>query len=458
MAKYALIGDSLKHSQSQHLHSLIGNYEYDLIELATEEEIKKTLMNTDYDGFNVTAPYKDVVIKFLDNISETAKAANAVNVIKRMPNGELHGFNTDIIGFTYMVGNRANGRTCLIMGTGGAARAAAVALDELGAESIILVSRNPEEARKKVNKKYKIISYGEITSYFDVQILVNATPIGMMPNCGVSPMINAMRSIRLFEKLELAVDLIYNPYRTKFLQDARRITGCKTISGLGMLIYQAIEAKKIWMTGEDELSEKVVQGEAIKRDIITNQLNLIAVGMPGSGKTTIFKRYAYEFGMKFIDTDVLTEELMGDSIENVLADENRGEEYFRKMEHEAIKIASQNTGTVIATGGGSILNPVNRDLLRSNGLIIYLRRPIDLICTKNRPLSQSVGVEELFRERDAIYRRMADFTVNNKEMFGGKKAETGTGDSYYYEMKKFVYALNKKIKRYIIEIACNKWT
>lgn len=458
MAKYGLIGHGLEHSQSQYLHSLIGDYEYDLIDIAEEKELEKVLSNTDYDGFNVTSPYKEVIMKYLDEISDPAKDANAVNVIKRMPDGKLHGFNTDIDGFCYLALGRIQDRKCLVFGTGGAARASAVALEKLGAKSIVLVSRNPEEAKNNLGKKFPIISYSDVINYYDAQVIVNATPMGMLPNIGTSPMVNAMRSIRLFDSLELAIDLIYNPYRTKFLQDARRITGCKTISGLVMLIVQAIESKNIWRGKDRRDNSEEISVESVKRDILTNQLNIVAVGMPGSGKTTILKRYAYEFGMDFIDTDKRTEELMGDTIENVLADENRGEEYFRKMEHEAIKEASKSTGTIIATGGGSILNPVNRDWLKCNGMVIYMRRPLELLATKGRPISEKVGVEELYKERDVIYKRMADITVTNDKVFGAKKAETGEGDSYYYEMKKFVYQLKKRIKRYIIEIACNKWT
>lgn len=458
MARYGLIGKSLKHSQSQHLHSLIGNYEYDLIEIAREDELEKVLMDTNYDGFNITSPYKTSVIKYLDNISEPAKEANSVNVIKRMNDGKLHGFNTDIDGFANMVYDRVKGRKCMIFGTGGGARAAGVALEMSGAKSIVFVSRNPEEAIEKFGKKYQIIGYDRVINYYDTQVLVNATPIGMMPEIDHSPMVNVMRSIRLFDSLELAVELIYNPYRTKFLQDARRITGCKTISGLKMLIIQAIESKNIWLGREKRDLSENISLESVKRDILTNQLNIVAIGMPGSGKTTILRRYAYEFGMKFIDIDKRTEELMGDTIENVLNDENRGEEYFRMMEHKAVKEASRNIGAVIATGGGSVLNPVNRDCLRSNGIVVYLRRPLEKISLKGRPISQKVGVEELFKERDAIYKRVADITMNNDKTFGAKKAETGEGDSYYYEMKKFVYYLNKRVKRYIIEIACNQWT
>lgn len=458
MAKYGLIGKSLIHSQSKNLHELIEKYQYDLIEVCNEEELREVLKDTSYDGFNVTIPYKETVIKYLDEISVISKDINAVNVIKRTPEGKLYGYNTDIDGFMHLVGDRAKGRKCFVMGTGGAARAAALGLEMLGAESVKLVSRNPESAKSKLGKEFPIITYTDFKHCYDAQVIVNATPVGTIPNNDQTPMQNAMESVRVFENLEFAIDLIYNPYRTKFLQDCRRINGCKTISGLEMLLFQAIEARNLWMGEASDRLEKKFEEGTIKKRILKNQLNIVSIGMPGSGKTTIFRRYARELGMPFIDIDEETEKLMGDTIENVLKDKSRGEEYFREMEHQAIKNACKGTGSVIATGGGSILNPLNRDLIRSNGIVIYMRRPLDKLAVKNRPISQEVGVEELYKERDRIYRRTADFTITNSHTFGAKKAETGEGDSYIYEMKKFVYTINKRVEVHYREIASNKWT
>ena len=458
MARYALIGKTLAHSQSQALHRLIGNTEYDMLEIPDESGLQQTLDNTAYDGFNVTIPYKEAVIKYLDEISERARAANAVNVIKRTEDGRLIGYNTDIGGFMHMVGNRANGRKCLVLGTGGAARGVAVGLELLGAKSVILVSRNPEQAATKLGKEFRIIGYDKLENYYDSQVVVNATPVGTIPHNEQSPIKLAGHSMTIFDHLELAVDLIYNPYRTKFLQDARRLTGCKTMSGLEMLIYQAIEARNIWNGRKSSvLSDKLNEG-IIKKEILKNQLNIVAVGMPGSGKTTIFRKYANEMGKPFIDIDKRTEELMGETIEEVLAPGGKGEEYFREKECEAIQEASGHTGTVIATGGGSVLNPINRDLLRSNGLVVYIKRPTGDLSIKGRPISQKIGVTELFNSRSRIYRKMADITIQNTKTFGGRKASTGEGDSYFYEMKKFVYAMSRKIERYIGEISRNKWT
>lgn len=458
MSKYALIGKSLVHSQSKYLHSLIKNYEYDYIEVPTTDELEAVLKDTQYDGFNVTNPYKDAVIPLLDEIDNKAKLSNAVNVIKRESDGRLFGYNTDVSGFGRMVRSRVRGRKCLVLGTGGAARAAAVAMDYLGAK-VVLVSRNPEAAKNKLGKEFPIISYDMLGRFYDAQVLVNATPVGTIPNNNLSPINDVAGStMKFFEHLELAVDVIYNPYRTKFLQDAHRLTGCKTVSGLEMLIYQAVESSHIWNGYVDNEILNQFDTGAIKKEILKNQLNIVAVGMPGSGKTTIFRRYAYEMGLPFVDIDQETEKLMGESIPDVLARGYEGELYFREKEQEAILEACKKTGTVIATGGGSILNPINRDLLRSNGLVIYMKRPLEKLAVENRPISQEVGVEELYNSRDKIYRRMADMTVFNSRTFGEKKAETGEGNSYHYELKKYVYTLNMKIERRLDEIASNKWT
>ena len=457
MAKYGLIGHLIEHSQSPFLHKMIGNYEYDLIEVPDESMLQEVLNNTEYDGFNVTAPYKETVIKFLDEISDLAREIKAVNTIKRMPDGRLVGFNTDVHGFVESVGDRARGRKCLILGTGGAATAVAAGLKQTGAARIIFVSRAPERARSHLPEWAEVISYEALDYHYDTQVIINATPIGKQETIDQSPLSNYGKSPRLFASLELAMDLIYNPYRTKFLQDARRLTGCKTASGLEMLIHQGIFSRNIWAGAENIRFFEKIATSKIKRKILARQLNIVAVGMPGSGKTTVFRRYAYEMKLPFYDVDKISEDLMGESIPDVLSENGKGEEYFRSMEHEAVLEVSRNNNCVIATGGGSILNPINRDLLRSNGIVIYVKRPLELLATKGRPISENQGVEELYNQRDKIYQRVADISIPNTETFGNSVDKNGAKNSYGYDMKVDVFRVKATIDKFIFDIAGNKW-
>ena len=457
MAKYGLIGKDIDHSQSPFLHQIIGDYEYELIEVQDEEELKKVLEDTSYDGFNVTMPYKETVIKYLDSMSDWAAHTQAVNTIKRMPDGKLEGYNTDVRGFIESVGDRAKGRKCMVFGTGGAARAVAYGLELNGASEVIYVSRNPEEAKKRLSEGFKVISYDQVSLHCDVQVIVNAAPVGDMNSIDKSVLSETGNSVRNFASLELAMDLNYCPYRTKFLQDARRLTGCKTASGLEMLIHQGIASRNIWKSATRIPIFERVATSAIKRKLLIRQLNIVAVGMPGCGKTSIFRRYAQELKLPFIDIDHETEVLMGDTIENVLSEGGKGEEYFRKMESEAVMAASKNNRHIIATGGGAILNPINRDLLKANSIVIYVKRPLNMLATFGRPISQEVGIEELYNQRDKIYRRVADISISNNTNFGDSLDKNGNKNSYGYDMKVFVFHLKAFIEKYIFDIAGNKW-
>ena len=185
---------------------------------------------------------------------------------------------------------------------------------------------------------------------------------------------------------------------------------------------------------------------------------MIAVGLPRSGKTTIFRRYAYELGKKFIDTDEETENMMGRKINEVLTDSAIGEEYFRAAEHRAVKEVCSEKGAVIATGGGTLLNPVNRDILRANGIVIYVKRPLEMLDIKGRPLSINIDLRDMFNDRDRIYRRVSDITLINSRIFGERLAKTGEGNSYNYELKGFVYFIARKVQKYLNELAADKWT
>jgi len=457
MRKYGLIGSSLAHSQSRRIHALIGNYDYNMIETDSDQELKEILADTEYSGFNITSPFQVKVTEYLDELSPDAAKTGSVDLVKRLPDGRLKGFNTLTDGFRYSIKGLARYKKCVILGTGGAARSCAEALKELGADRIVLVSRDPEAASARTGDKYEITGYSKLHPYYDADILINATPVGQYPELERSPAAEQRMMLRMFSELELAGDMIYNPYRSKFLQDARRLTRCRTKSGLEMLIFQSVRSKDIWMdTGTDD-EELLRLIRLIKHKLLEVQLNIVAVGMPGSGKTTIFRRYAYEKGLKFIDTDEETDRLSGCAAAELLSSGESGIEYYRAMENIAVQEISRSCGAVIATGGGTLLNPINRDLLRSNGVIIYVKRPVDMLDIKGRPLSINIGVRELFSERDRIYRRVADMSILNARIFGGNRKANGKGNTYNYELKGFVYYIARKIEKYLNDIADNIW-
>ena len=457
MAKYGLIGKNISYSNSPYLHHIIGDYEYELIDIQDESELETVLKDESYDGFNVTIPYKAAVIQYLDDVSDCANKAGAVNTIKRMPDGKLAGFNTDVYGVMESVGDRVCGRKCVILGSGGAARAVSVALRERGAAEIIFVSRNPDAAVEHLPEASLVIPYSKLNLHCDAQVIINATPVGGLSSIDHSAISDAGLSMRMFSALELAMDLVYNPYRTKFLMDARRLTGCKTMSGLDMLIHQAIMARNIWKDSENKPLFEKVATNAIKRRLLYRQLNIVAIGMPGCGKTSIFRRYAQEMHLRFIDIDAECEILMEDTIENVLSEGGKGEEYFREIEHKAILEACRGNRTVIATGGGAVLNPLNRDLMRANGIVIYVKRPLNMLAIKGRPISQSRGVDAIYEQRDKIYRRVADISIPNTERFGESLDKNGNKNSYGYDMKAYVFQVKATIDKYIFDIAGNKW-
>ena len=475
MQRYALIGGSRGYNQFRRVHEQIADYEYTELDVNSSEDLEKALRDTRFSGYNIANPYKVEVIDYLDEISDDSKRAGAVDVVMRMPDGKLRGFNTEMAGFRYMVEDFTEGRKCLILGSGGAATAAARTLKDLNAESIVIVSRDPERAADKMiphynaanpeedemirlGDLYEVSGYNRLYLHYDAQVIINCTPAGKSPDVEHSPLSDRRLTMRMFTKLEHAIDLIYDPYRTKFLQDAKRLTGCHTKSGIEMLIYRAIAARNIWQGKPEETDADRRFITPIKRRLLAEQLNVIAVGMPGSGKTTIMRRYAYELGLKFIDTDEETEKLMGEKITDVLSEPGLGEDYFKAMEHIAVRDACKSRGAVIATGGSTALNPINRDLLRANGIVVYVRRPLDKLDKRGRQISINRGLTEFFNARDRIYRRTADMSILNSRIFGERRAKTGEGNTYNYELKGFVYYIAKKIERYLNEIADNKWS
>ncbi len=451
-----LIGKDLSKTQAGRVHDIIGDGEYDyvFIELKDSENLGKVLGDKYFDGFNITNPYRMEVASYMDELDEHARRTGAVNVVTRLVDGRLKGWNTDVKGLEYTFGDEIKGKKALILGTGGAGRSAACVLSDLGASDVVMVSREPELNNIE---GFEVVGYDRVYSHNNAEIIINCTPVGKYTNIDHSPFADNRINIRIFNHLELAVDLIYNPYRTKFLQDAKRLTGCRTKSGLGMFIIQALASKAIWLDREFRIEDAERYVIPLKRKILENQLNLVAIGLPGSGKTTIMRRYAYELGMDFIDTDEETEKRMGMKINEALSESTMGEEYFSAMEQESVREIGRRRHKVIATGGGTAMNPINRDVLRANGIVVYVKRPLDMLDVKGRPLSMA-ALKEVFNTRDRVYRRTADMTILNSRVFGGIRALTGEGNTYNFELKGFVYFIARKVEKHLNALANDEWT
>lgn len=385
-----LLGRTLGHSYSPQIHSCLGSYSYELFE-KEPEELSDFLQNGSFSGINVTIPYKKQVIPFLDVLSPTAKKMGAVNTIVRRPDGTLFGHNTDYFGFFSMVrhsGLSVSGKKVLVLGSGGASNTAVEVLKELGAHVFVI-------SRSGVN------NYGSLHLHTDAAVIVNATPVGMYPETGISPV-----DLELFPNLEGVLDLIYNPARTKLLLDAEN-RGITAENGLWMLVAQAKEAAEHF-TGAS-ISDDVI---ASIHGLLSRQMqNLILVGMPGCGKSTIGLLLAETTGKKFVDADMEIVTMAGKSIPEIFAED--GEEVFRQWETRALETLGKRSGLVIATGGGCVTKVRNYPLLHQNGTILWLKRDLNLLPTDGRPLSHKSNMVQMYAGRKPFYEDFSDLVVDN---------------------------------------------
>lgn len=387
-----LIGYPLGHSFSPAIHAQLGEYEYRLYEL-TEEELVPFLRKKDFDGLNVTIPYKKAVIPCCDELTPAAARIGSVNTLLCRPDGTLLGHNTDYDGFCWLVrstGYDVAGKKAVVLGTGGASLTVQTALRDLGVRELIVISRNGEE---------NYVNLYEL--HADAQLLVNATPVGMYPKTGVSPV-----ALDRLPSLEAVLDVIYNPSRTQLLLDAER-RGLIAANGLGMLVAQAGAASERF-TGvpfEDAAVERIRAG--IERDT----KNLLLIGMPGCGKSTVGRALAERLGRHFVDLDAQVVERAGCPIPAIFAAE--GEEGFRRLEHEVLCETAKESGLVIAAGGGIVTRQENLDHMRQNSRVIWLRRDLDKLPTEGRPLSQANPPEKLYQQREPLYRAAADLSADN---------------------------------------------
>ena len=388
--KCGLLGEKLGHSYSPQIHAHLGSYSYELFETA-QEDLSHFLKSGDFHGLNVTIPYKKAVIPYLSELSPVAKRLGAVNTIVRRPNGQLIGHNTDYFGVQTMLiqsGLDLSGKKALVLGSGGASNTAAAVLQEMGA-SVVVISRSGEN------------NYGNLHLHRDAAVIVNATPVGMYPNVGTSPV-----DLGLFPQLEGVFDLIFNPARTQLLMDAEK-RGVLAINGLLMLVAQAKESAE-WFT-ETKIPDTIIQD--IYRKLTLQMENIILVGMPGSGKTTIATILSQLLNRSMADADQKIMESQGCSIPQIF--QEQGEEAFRNIETEELAQLGKQSNLIISTGGGCVTKDRNYPLLHQNGRIFWIKRNIDQLPTHGRPLSQSNSPAELYRQRQPLYLTFADHIIEN---------------------------------------------
>ena len=387
--KIYLIAQKLSHSFSPFIHGKLADYDYQLKELNIDE-LDAFFKKRDFDGLNVTVPYKVEVMKYLDYVSPEAQDLGAVNTIVNR-DGKLCGYNTDYYGFCYMAQNaELCGKDVVIIGSGGASKAVVAACEKLGARRTRIL---PHEENKK----------GSVEKFYDCDVLINTTPVGMYPKTGVSPV-----DLECFEKWESVLDVIYNPSKTKLLLDAERL-GKKGVNGLSMLVAQAKKACEIF-TGESVPDEKI---SAIQRLLEDETTNIILVGMPGAGKTTIGKITAEKMGREFVDTDEVISQRYGMPKDII---KTQGEATFRKIEADVFSEFSKKSSLVISTGGGIVTIPENLEKCRQNGYCVFIERKIELLETKGRPLSQGDGaIQKLYEVREPLYKAFAEGIVKNDD-------------------------------------------
>ena len=388
--KCGLLGRKLGHSYSPQIHACLGDYSYDLFE-KEPEEIEDFLKNGDFTGINVTIPYKKDVIPYLDELSPTARKMGSVNTIVRRQDGTLFGHNTDYFGFTSLVkhsGLSVAGKKVLVLGSGGTSNMAVKALEDLGAKAVV-ISRSGEN------------NYQNLSRHTDAAAVVNATPVGMYPNVGVAPL-----NLEVFPALEGVLDVVYNPARTQLLLDAERL-GLACENGLWMLVAQAKEAAEYF--GGKPLPDSLIA--SIHQKLSSQMKNIILIGMPGCGKSTIGKMLAQRLGRTFVDADQEIETLAGKSIPAIFAED--GEEAFRSWETQVCQNLGKQSALVIATGGGCVTCQRNYPLLHQNGNLFWLQRDLDILPTEGRPLSQANKLTDMYQIRKPMYEAFADYTVDN---------------------------------------------
>lgn len=387
--RFGLIGRTLGHSYSPAIYKRLAGLDYDLVELEPNE-VERFCRTGGYDGFNVTIPYKRVVADVVDELSSVAQRLGSVNTVVRRPDGTLYGDNTDYTGFSLLLDTLEvpiEGLSALVLGaTGGAGITCMAVLEDRGAHPIA-VSRAGQ------------VNYDNLDAYRDVDLIVNATPVGMAPHCPASPV-----DITMFPQLKGVVDIIYNPARTGLALQAERL-GIPAVTGLTMLVGQAAAAAELYTRTTYSL-ENI---RSVTSSLARSEHNIALIGMPGAGKTRVGQELAQLLGAKHLDADWELEHELGCACSSFITE--HGEAAFRARETEVLKRLGALSRTIISCGGGVVTRDENYGLLHQNSLIVMLDRPLEELSSAGRPLSARHGVEQLAAERMERYRAWADVIV-----------------------------------------------
>lgn len=386
---YGLLGRTLRHSYSPQIHALLGDYEYRLFEVEPQD-LEAFLKKREFGGINVTIPYKKDVLPYLSGISDNAKRIGAVNTIIVKEDGGLYGDNTDYDGFLCLVqksGFQVKGKKALVLGTGGASLPISAVLSDLGAREVVFISRSGEN------------NYQNLSRHADADFIVNTTPVGMYPNNLKAPL-----SLSEFPNLSGVLDIVYNPQKTKLILDAERL-GIPAYSGLLMLVAQGKRAAELFLGHDIPDSET----DRIFKKLSTEMQNIVLVGMPGCGKTTVGKALAEQLNRPFFDADEEILKRTGKSAEAWI--EACGEAVFRQKETEVLESLCKQSGTVIATGGGAVTVPENADILRQNSIVFFINRDVSALPVEGRPLSKATALSEMYEVRLPLYRGVCDYEI-----------------------------------------------
>ena len=390
MQSFGLLGEKLSHSFSPQIHSLLADYEYGLYPVE-REDLELFLAQAPLDGMNVTIPYKKEVLPMCAWMSDAVRRIGSANTLVKKDNG-WHAYNTDYMGFRYMVessGCFVKGEKVLVLGSGGASLAVCAALEDMQAGQIVVISRSGEN------------NYNNLHLHKDAAVVVNTTPVGMYPNVAASPV-----DLDLFPACRAVFDIVYNPARTQLIMQAEE-KGLVCRSGLSMLVAQAHRAAELF-TGREIPKERI---EDITRILENETQNIVLIGMPGCGKSKVGAILAELTGRTLVDADKYLQEKTGMFAGDMIKE--KGEDHFRQQESLVLEELGKQSGLIIATGGGCVTREENYKHLHRNGKIFWRQRDIEKLPTEGRPLSQQGSLQEMYKKRAPLYERFADVIINN---------------------------------------------